>query len=230
MINLFLSLFDVSLKSHKSFWLTNNIRNLRSVLDALVTNINFKGSRKRCTWVGLIEGEIKDPDSPKWINNDSFWYFPIFKFMFLHNFWLELFIQCIRWLICIRMRVLKFYLFCTSNNFFRMGEKCRKEELLDLFCRNINSSFSGALGLTSFNNVLIDHCLFREKLLEIHWFFCLINHFTASTKNISVRLPLLFAIGLDYSIIYLVFNLTLKQRFCLQILTKKIVCWRPGYA
>ena len=170
LINLFLRLFDVSIKSHKSFWLTRNIRNLRSVLDALVTNYNFKGSRKRCTWGGLIEGKIKDPDSPKWINSDSFWYSPIFKFMFLHNFWLELFIQCISWQICIRMRVLKFYHFCTSN-IFMMGEKCRKEKLLYLFCRNINSSFSGALGLNSFNKVRIDHCVYSQKLLENHWFF-----------------------------------------------------------
>ena len=171
MIQLFLRLFDVSIKSRKSFWLTGNIRILWRGLEALVTNNNIKGSRKRCTWGGLIERKIKDPDSPKWPNNDSFWYLPIFKFIFLHNFWLELFIQCISWQFCIRMRVLKFYHFCTSNNFFRMGEKCRKEELLDLFCRNINSSFSGALGLNSFNKVLIDHCLFSEKLLEIHRFF-----------------------------------------------------------
>ena len=157
--------------SHKSFWLTSNIRNLRSCLDALVTNNNFKGSRKRCTWGGLIEKKIKNPDSPKWLNNDSFRYFPIFRFIFIHNFWLELFIQCISWQICIRMRVLKFYHFCTSNNFFRMGEKCRKEKLLDIFCRNINSSFSGALGLNSFNKVRIDHCLYSQSFSENHWFF-----------------------------------------------------------
>ena len=171
MINLFLRLSDVSIKSHKSFWLTSNIRNLRSDLDALVAKISFKGSRKRCTWGGLIDEKIKDPDSPKWINNGSFWYFPIFKFIFLHTFWLELFIQCISWQICIRMRVLKFYHFCTSNIFFMMGQECRKEKLLYLFCRNINSSFSGALGLNSFKTVLIDHCLFSEKLLENHWFY-----------------------------------------------------------
>ena len=73
--------------------------------------------------------------------------------------------------ICIRMRVLKFYHFCKSNNFFMMGWKCRKEKLLYLFCRNINSPFSGALGLNSFYKVLIDHCLFSEKLLENHWFY-----------------------------------------------------------
>ena len=88
LINLFLLLFDVSIKSHKSFWLTSNIRNLGSGLDALVANVNFKGSRKRCNWGGLIDGKIKDSDSPKWINNDSFRYFTIFKFIFLHNFWL----------------------------------------------------------------------------------------------------------------------------------------------
>ena len=116
--------------SHNSFWLTSNIRNLRSCLDALVTNNNFKGSRKRCTWGGLMEKKIKNSDSPKWLNNDSFRFFPIFRFIFLHNFWLDLFIHCISWQICICMRVLTFYHFCTSNNFFRMGQKCRKEKLL----------------------------------------------------------------------------------------------------
>ena len=171
LIQFFLRLFDVSIKSRKSFWLTGNIRNLWRGLEALVTINNIKGSRKLCTWGGLIERKIKDPHSPKWLNNDSFWYSPIFNFMFLHNFCLELFIQCISWQICIRMRVLKFYHFCTRNNFFVIGWKCRKEKLLFFSCRNINSSFSGALGLNSFNKVLIDHCLFSQKLLEIHWFF-----------------------------------------------------------
>ena len=209
LIQFFLRLFDVSIKSRKSFWLTGNIRNLWRGLEALVTINNIKGSRKLCTWGGLIERKIKDPHSPKWLNNDSFWYSPIFNFMFLHNFCLELFIQCISWQICIRMRVLKFYHFCTRNNFFVIGWKCRKEKLF-FFLPKYKLIIFWSSRLEFFQQGPNRPLSIQSKVIRNSLVFCLINHFTALTKIIAVRLALLFAVGLDYFSIYLVFNLTLK--------------------
>ena len=116
----------------------------------------------------------------------------LFKFIFLHNYWLELFHRTVS--------LTAFYLpngfgievprFCASNMFLML---CRTIQLLLLFYIYSNSEFSKALGLHSSNKVSVENFLFsRNVCLKVFASISISYFYTPLTEKIARRLRLLF--------------------------------------
>ena len=119
-----------------------------------------------------------------------FWFFLIFQFTFLHEFWTYFSLEGSNWhfFLCTKVFQSKFFDYCTRNRCFMIGLKNERCNCFLSVCPCSNSPLSEAFGLISSSKVSIGNILLIQRI-----FVSPINHScTHLTQNIPMRMLLLF--------------------------------------